>query len=100
MALSGCDRSASRTDSPTFRERQAQRPWSTATSLEQGRLLHRERCLTCHGEAPRELYAPTRWKEIVDAMSERSRLDTTQARLVLDWILVGDSAQDFPPGGR
>lgn len=74
------------------------RPWVTATSLQEGERLHRERCLSCHGQAPRELYTPVRWQEIVGSMAERAGLDTSGSRLVLDWILVGDSSLGEVPG--
>lgn len=94
----GCDKKTPGEAIPSFEERRAQRPWATATSLQEGARLHRERCLDCHGQAPRDLYTPDRWREIVDAMAERSRLDTLQSRLVLDWILVGDSLEEGAPG--
>lgn len=100
LIQTGCDERAPRGAAPSFEERKAQRPWATSTSLEEGRRLHRERCLACHGQAPRELYTPARWREIVDAMSERSGLDTIQSNLVLDWILVGDSLPAGPAGER
>lgn len=98
MLPAGCDRASPREVIPPFEERRASRPWATASSLEQGGRLHREHCLTCHGQAPRELYTPDRWREIVDAMAERSRLDTSQSRMVLDWILVGDSLAEGSSG--
>lgn len=92
-AATGCRENSPKREGPTFLERKAQRPWATSTSLEQGRKLHQERCLTCHGQAPRELYDADRWAKIVGSMAERSGLDSTESRLVLDWILVGDSLE-------
>lgn len=88
---SGCRRESAQERGPSFQERKSERPWVTATSLEEGRRLHEQRCLSCHGQAPRALYDAGRWKEIVESMAERSGLDSAQSRLVLDWILVGDS---------
>jgi mono/diheme cytochrome c family protein len=98
LVPAGCDKAPPKEAVPSFQELRASRPWVTASSLEQGGRLHREHCLTCHGQAPRELYSPDRWREIVGAMAERSRLDTSQSRMVLDWILVGDSLAEGSSG--
>lgn len=71
--------------------RSALRPWAELDGLREGRELYHARCAACHGlPAPEDLPAD-RWPGIVGAMAPRSGLDTTQARKVLDWILLGDS---------
>lgn len=98
LALStGCRRESAEQPGPSFEERKSRRPWVTATSLEEGRRLHEQRCLSCHGQPPREHYDAGRWQEIVERMAERSVLDSAQSRLVLDWILVGDSVDRSAP---
>lgn len=91
VVATGCRRESAEERGPSFQERKSERPWVTATSLEEGRRLHEQKCLSCHGQAPRSLYDAGRWKAIVESMAERSGLDSAQSRLVLDWILVGDS---------
>jgi len=91
--LSATSCTASRTaPSPSeLAARGALRPWAHPDGLREGRELYRARCAACHGlPAPDELPAD-RWPGIVDAMAPRSGLDTTQARKILDWILLGDS---------
>jgi cytochrome c5 len=67
------------------------RPWATPNRLNEGRTLFQSSCAGCHALPAPTNYPASNWPKIIDDMTPRAGLDTTQASKVLDWILIGDS---------
>lgn len=78
-------------DPGVFAERHRERPWATMEGLSEGRSIFRASCAACHGLPSPDDHPAEAWPKIVADMAPRSDLDTTRARKLLDWILLGDS---------
>lgn len=58
----------------------------TLASLENGRAVLTNRCVTCHALQPLAKYSKEKWQEIVEDMAPRAKLSETQARDLLAYI--------------
>ena len=59
---------------------------SRQEALEKGRRIYTGACTACHAADPVGKYSVPRWREIVDEMSERTKLTEADQVALLDYI--------------
>ena len=58
--------------------------------IAQGKMLYESKCVTCHAAKQIDNYTVERWAVVLPNMAEKAKLDTTDTRLVgeyIDWEL-------------
>ena len=86
--LAGC---GGRLPAPTTADAtRAQETWKDATvaELEHGRHLYVERCSACHALYEPVRFPASRWPSLVDRMSARARLVSTDGQAVTRYLVV------------
>ncbi len=83
----GCSPTLPRVDSTSLLSIRATRPWATIEGLGEGRHLYASRCGSCHGLPKISSHSPEEWPHLVEWMAPKAKLDTTQTRQLLDWVL-------------
>jgi hypothetical protein len=62
---------------------------STLQELQQGRVLYIDNCNACHQLVSPDDYTPTEWRSIMNNMSPRTNMSSSEVQLVSKYVTRG-----------